>query len=392
MGDKTWMVNKHKIKKIIGILCIFFITFLIYNKTSPGRAWANHFILLANSFLNGKVYVQATAPWLEQVPIDANNFYVPYPPMPAILSMFPVSIFGITFHQEIISQLLGAGTTVLLVFISIRIKKDIKIQIWTYFLSAFGNIIWFLASVGSSWYLGQVSGVFFLTAALYESLNKKRPILVGIMLGAAYLSRIEIALSFPFFLYVFSGKKWFQNYLKVSLAALPFLLFNFAYNFVRFGVIWDKAYQLIPGVSSEPWFQHGLVNPMYIPNHLKIFFLGLPKFIKGFPFVTPTWTGLAIWFTTPAFLYALSAKLKDKIVKFSWISILLISLLIFSHGSTGFTQFGYRFAVDFYPILIFLTVKGVATTGLKWHHWLLLFLSVIVNSWGVILNKFGLIS
>lgn len=386
------MVNKDKIKIIFGLIFLFFLTFFIYHITSPGNTGANHFVLLANAFLKGRVYVNATAPWLEQVPIDANNFYVPYPPMPAILAMLPVSFFGIAFHQETISQLLGAGTTVLLVLISRKIKKDIKIQIWTYFLSAFGNIIWFLSSVGSSWYLGQVAGAFFLTAAIYECLNKKRTILVGLMLGAAYLSRIEIALSFPFFLYIFGEKKWFKNYLKISLAALPFLFFNFAYNYARFGVIWDKAYQLIPGVSSEPWFQHGLVNPVYIPNHLKIFFLGLPKLIKGFPFITPTWAGLAIWFTTPAFIYAMSAKLKEGVVKYSWISILLISLLIFSHGSTGFTQFGYRFAVDFYPILLFLTIKGVAKTGLKWHHWLLLFLSVVVNSWGVILNKLGLIS
>lgn len=386
------MVNKNKVIKIIGTFCLFLLTFFIYNKTSPGHTGANHFVLLGDAFLKGHVYVQKAAPWLEQVPIDANNFYVPYPPMPGILSMLPVFLFGIKFHQEIISQFLGAGITIIMVLISRKIKKDIKIQIWTFLLTAFGNIIWFLSSVGSSWYFGQITGAFFLTAAIYESLNKKRAWLVGIMLGATYLSRVEMVLSFPFFMYIFGKEKWFKNYLTIALTALPFLIFNFSYNFARFGVIWDKAYELIPGVSSEPWFRFGLVNPIYIPSHLKIFLFGLPKILKNFPYINPTWSGLAIWITTPAFIYAMFAKFKENIVKVSWASILLISALIFSHGSTGFTQFGYRFAVDFYPILLFLTIKSVAKTGLKWHHFILLFLSILVNTWGIVWNKLGLIS
>lgn len=386
------MVNKNKIKRTVGVLFLFCLALFIYILTSAGHTEANHFILLADAFLKGNVFVHLNAPWLEQVPIDVNNFYVPYPPMPGIIAMLPVLIYGTKFPQEIVSQILGAGIAVLMFLITRKITVNIKIQIWAYLLTAFGNIIWFLSSVGSSWYLGQVTGVFFLTAAIYESLNKKRAILVGAMLGAAYLSRIELALSFPFFLYIFYNKGSFKNYLKIIVAALPFLLFNFLYNYLRFGVIWDKAYQLIPGVSTEPWFQNGLINPINIGAHLKIILFNLPKISKTYPYIQPTWYGLAIWITTPAFVYALFSKFKEKAVKYSWFSILLISLLIFSHGSTGFTQFGYRFAVDFYPFLLFLTIKSVINTGLKWHHWLLLCLSLLTNLWGVVWNKLGLIN
>lgn len=310
--------------------------------------------------------------------------------MPAILSMPFRAILGDRFEQQYLAHLLGAGIVALTMLTAWSLKKDKLLTIWIGLLTGLGNIIWYMSATGSVWYLGQLSAAFFLTAGIYESLNKKRPLILGVMLGAAFLSRIEVSLSLPFFLYTLSGKNWFKKYLIMFIGVLPFVLTNFLYNFIRFGVFWDKGYMLIPGVLNEVWYKYGIINLVNIPSHLKIIFLALPKFISKPPFIEPSWAGLAIWITTPAFIYIFCSKFKEKIVKFSWLVIVLISLLIFSHGTTGFTQFGYRFAVDFYPFLLLLTIKGVAKTGLKWHHWLLLTLSIIVNLWGVLwINKFG---
>jgi hypothetical protein len=384
-----------KIKLLV--LGFSILVFIIYLFTSAGKTPYDYFTRLSDAFLQGKYYLSYALPWLnELIPAGIEKYFVVYPPMPAILAMPFRFAFGEKFEQQFLAHLLGVGITIIAMAISWKVKKGgsllerKKLLIWTGILVGFGNIIWYLSATGSAWYLGQISAAFFLTAAIYESLNKKRAILVGIMLGAAYLSRVEIVLTFPFFLYIFSGKKYLNNYLKIALGILPFLFTNFTYNFIRFGVIWDKAYMLIPGVLEETWYQKGLVNPIYIPNHLKIIFLALPKFIKEVPYIIPSWAGLAIWITTPAFVYAFLANIKDRIVQYSWISIILISFLIFSHGTTGFAQFGYRFAVDFYPFLIFLTIKSVSETKLKWHHWLLLFISVFVNTWGVVfINIFG---
>ncbi|MGA2910413.1 MAG: hypothetical protein ABSE04_01245 [Candidatus Microgenomates bacterium] len=379
-------------KKFLGLAFIF--SFIVYLLTSAGRTPYDYFTRLSDSFLQGKLYLTQNPPWLnELIPAGPNKFYVVYPPMPAILAMPFRLIFGQLFEQQYLAQLLGAGIVILTMCISFSIKKDKKLAIWAGFLAGFGTIIWFLAATGSAWYLSQVSAAFFMSAAILESLNKKRPILIGVLLGAAYLSRIEIILSLPFFLYILWDKNWLKNYLKMAMGLAPFIFTDFLYNFLRFGVVWDKSYILIPGVLNESWYQNGLFSPLNIPNHLKIIFLALPKFIPQFPYIEPSWAGLAIWITTPAFIYALIANIKEKIIRFSWLSILLISLLIFSHGTTGFSQFGYRFAVDFYPILIFLTIKGAAKTGLKWHHYLLLTLSILVNLWGVTwINKFGWVS
>lgn len=311
--------------------------------------------------------------------------------MPAIIAIPFVILFKNLFEQQFLAHLLGAGIVAVSMLIAWHIKKDTKLLIWTGLLTSFGNIMWYMSSSGSSWYLGQLTSAFFLTLAIYESLKNKRPYVIGIFLGAAYLSRLQVILSLPLFMYfVFDRKKWFSKFFMLASGILPFILFDFWYNFVRFGTILDKGYSLIPGVLTEPWFNKGLFNTSYIPRNLEVMFLSLPRFIKEFPYITPSWGGLSILITTPAFIYSLWANIKERVVQFSWLSIALISVVILGHGSSGFAQFGYRFAVDFYPILIFLVIKGVAATGLKWHHWLLLAISILVNLWGVIwINKFG---
>lgn len=310
--------------------------------------------------------------------------------MPAVIALPFRFIFKAKFYQEYLSFLIGAVIAVTTFRLAREISKKTEIAVWATFLTSLGSIVWFLSATGSSWYLGQLTAMFFVMLALAEVFSKKRPLVVGTFLGGAILSRVNLVVIYPFFLLIFLDKSWKRNFLLMALGSIPFVGFNFYYNFLRFGTIFDKAYYLIPGVLDEPWYQKGILNLSYIPRHLKVIFWELPKWQKTFPYLKPSWAGLAIWITTPAFIYALWAPIREKLVKSSWITILMVCLIIFSHGTTGFAQFGYRFAVDFYPFLILLTIKGVSTTGLKWHHWLLLIIGIGVNLWGVIfINKFG---
>jgi len=368
---------------------------IIYWATSPGNTPYNYFVKLSEAFLKGQYWLTDNPPWLNELISGPNGkYFIPYPPMPAILALPFVFIFGGEFPQQILGHLLGVGIVLFTVKSALLVKKNYKIAVYIGLLTGLGTIVWYLASNGSVWYLGQISAAFFLTVAINETLDKKRPFVVGLLIGAAYLSRVNTFVCLPFFFFLMiKDKRFFKKSILLALGLLPFLGFNFLYNFLRFDVIWDKGYSLIPGVLSEPWYQKGLVSLSYIPRHLKILFLSLPKFINKFPFVYPSWGGLAIWITTPAFIYALWAPWKEKLTKLSWLAIALISIIIFSHGTTGFTQFGYRFAVDFYPFLLLLTIKGIAKTGLKWHHWVLLTLSILVNFWGVLfINKLGFVS
>jgi hypothetical protein len=197
-------------------------------------------------------------------------------------------------------------------------------------------------------------------------------------------------------LYLLKDRGWFKNYALFAFGTLPFIIFDFVYNYLRFGVIWDKAYFILPTVLNElnqPWFSKGVANIAYIPANFQAAFWAFPKILTAAPYIEPSWYSLAIWITTPVFVFALFAPFRENLVKFLWLAVASIFFIVASHGGTGWAQFGYRFAVDFYPFLFLLVIKAVAKTGLKPIHWVLLVLSIIVNLWGVIwINIFGWVS
>jgi len=373
MGNRTWLV-----------ISVFIVSLAIFSLTSAGRNPHNHFVLLADSIIHGKIYIEGDMPWLEKIPIDNDKFFVANPPMPAIISIIPVLFFGKDFPQEYISIFIGALTVPLVYLIALLISGNKKIGVWSSILFGFGSINWYLITVGSTWYIAQVIAQFFILMAVYANIKKKHPILIGLLLGFAYFSRIPTILLLPFFVINLS-KPTIKNVFYLAVGVLPSVLANFLYNYARFGVIWDIGYTMIPGVATEPWYQYGLVSLKYIKDHLKIILLTIPTISSDFPFIKPSLFGYAIWFTTPAFIFSVKNKFVNKDVWSTWLSIFLVSLLIFSHGSTGFSQFGYRFAADFYPLLFLLTIRGVNNVkGPHWYHWLFLLLGVIVNLWGVL--------
>jgi hypothetical protein len=177
--------------------------------------------------------------------------------------------------------------------------------------------------------------------------------------------------------------------IHLGLGLSIFVFLNFLYNYLRFGTPLDVSYYLIPGVLEEIWYREGIFDISYIPRHLKAMFWEFPLFLSVPPYVMPSWSGLAIWITTPAFIYALFAGIRNKLALGCWLSILPIALVLFMHGTWGFSQFGYRFAVDFYPFLYLLTVKGMGDR-IRWHHRILIAIGILVNLCGVLwVNKFG---
>lgn len=380
MNLKNWLV-----------ISIFISSLLIFGITSGGNTAFNHFTLLADALIHGKLYVEGDMPWLEQIPINQDKFfgndtrfYVANPPMPALVSVLPVFLFGKDLPQQYISFIVGAIAVVLTALISLKVKNNYMLAIWSSILIGFGSLNWYLITVGSTWYMAQVVAQMFLLAAIYSQMKNKSPLLTGLFLGFAYFSRIPMILTFFFFL-VNLPKFNIKNIALLCLGIAPSIVANALYNYARFGVIWDIGYTLIGGISSDPWFHRGIIHPSYIFDHIKIIFGSIPTLSSEYPYLKPSEFGYAIWFTTPAFIFAFFNNIKNKDVWSTWVSILFVSLLIFSHGTTGFTQFGYRFAADFYPILIYLTIKGVSNKGGPlWYHWALMFAGVIVNFWGVL--------
>jgi hypothetical protein len=254
-------------------------------------------------------------------------------------------------------------------------------------LVAFGTNFFWLASDGGFWSFAHTSAVFFCAAALAEAAGRKRPWLVGLLVGLAGLSRLPTFLIAPLFLYmVLDGdlrirRETIERVARfgttLGLTAIGYLVYNLA----RYGTLTDQGYYH-PQYIGEPWFDRGRFDITYVPRHLRAIFYELPARIDHFPFLAPRYVGVALIITTPALLYAFRARLTGRNVA-AIASIALVSCVLLTHGAVGFSQFGYRFAMDLLPALLLLMASGMRERVTK-PALVIVGLGVLVNLWGTL--------
>lgn len=376
---------------------LFSMTLLVYliSHRGEGAQW-NHFIYLADAFLHGRLDIPniltELAPW-------NDHYFVVYPPMPAIILMPFVAIFGINFYQPILSILLGAINVSLSYIVLVKLFKNDRLALWISILYAFGTIQWYHAEVGSSWYIAHIVALFFLWLSLWEIATKQRLFLIGLLIGMAYLARLPTILALTFvplflrekFLAGSISKVKIKNLFIFILGLSLALIFNSLYNFLRFGRFDDFAYSLYLQSQSlnikQSVFPHGFFSLYYIPERIKDIFFSFPIFMDRPPFVIPYLYAMAIYIVTPAFFLILFASFKKRLVYSASITVLAILIPILMKGGNGFTQFGFRYSMDFLPFLLFLTASGLQNQ-FRWWAKLLIILSILINLWGVVMISF----
>jgi len=393
------------------LICMFLfaVAFVVYYYTGEGHPnWYNYYVRLSDAFLHGRLYVLDHPSWLnELVPNPSGpGYYVVYPPLPAFLMTPLVAIWGLNLNQTLVSVFFGSLTVVIAYFVAKDVtkkpdatqNKSQSVYVWFAVLFGFGTIFWWLSSNGSVWLIAQVISAFFLLLAIHEAFNKARPLVMGLLVGASFWCRLPTILGVFFFAGLIVSRQQSQNWtgklrgslkplLLLAFGAGLFVAFDMAYNYARFKAFFDVAYWMIPGVLNEPWFSHGLFSLQYIPENLGPFLTGLPTFNLTAPFMHAPIQGIAIWFTTPVFIFAFRSKIRDAATWSAWAAIFAIAFVIFTKGLSGW-GFGYRYAMDFYPFLFILTTRGMGT-NLRWYHKMLIILGVIVNLWGTIaFNRF----
>lgn len=391
-------------KTLLICIVLFAVAFSVYWVTGEGHPnWYDYYVRLSDAFLHGHLYVTDHPSWLnELVPNPSGpGWYVVYPPLPAVIITPLVAIWGLSLNQTAVSVVAGALTVVVAYFVAkslLRKPTDHpqprqRTYIWLAVLFGFSTIFWWLASNGSVWLIAQVFSALFMLLAIYEAFNKARPLVMGLLVGASFWCRLPTILGIFFFAGLIISRQSNANWIgKLRSALKPLLLLalgagvfvglDMAYNYARFQSFFDVAYWMIPGILDEPWFSHGLFSLQYIWDNLPPFLWWLPTFTWTPPYMNAPVQGIAIWFTTPAFIFALRSKLKDAVTLSAWAAIFAIAFVIFTKGLSGW-GFGYRYAVDFYPFLFLLTVRGIGI-NLRWYHKLLIILGVVVNLWGTL--------
>jgi len=133
---------------VIAFFLIFAISFAVYYLTNEGGPTAyNNFVHLADAFLHGRLYLLKDITWIELAAYKGKYYIIP-PPMPAILILPFVAIFGLSFNQTLASIVLGS-LNVSLAFLTVRsLTKSLSVQFWTTLMFGFGTIHWWVATAG----------------------------------------------------------------------------------------------------------------------------------------------------------------------------------------------------------------------------------------------------
>ena len=452
-GQSIFESNRRGVLLTFGF---FWVAFLGYYFTHADQTYFRDFVHLANAFLHGRLDV-ANA---EELPnlnwaLYKGKYYVVEPLMPAVILMPGVAIYGVALNQTLASVFIGGLNASAVHRLMRGLTEKVSVQVWLTLLFVFGTPFWWVATDGSTSQFSHVVAVLFLFLAIYQTLVAKAPFTAGLLLGAAHLSRLTTILTLPFFIIMFADL-WLpvsneRSLLKrINLRPLRKLGAGVAI-FVGLGMVYNYIAYETPLPSGMNYYaadpggrvSRGLFDIKYITNHLPILFKAMPVFRSEPPYVLETWLGAAFWVTTPAFLYAFFAGVKNKVVIRAWMALLAVTIAVivlsnsspggfklpfnldlpynlelypfallvlsglfiglrdrlvlacwlaiipvalvhFTFGLTeGWPQFGYRFALDYSPFLFLLTVKAFGDR-IMWHHKLFILAAIAVNLWGVV--------
>ncbi len=321
-------------------------------------------------------------------------WYVSFPPVPSLL-MLPSAIVAGRAGNDVIPTLLVAAMILPLALLLLRRLADAKLSqrtlhedLWLVATLAFGSVLFFSAVQGSVWFTAQIVGVALALVYAWASIEAKRPIVAGLALGAAALTRTPMAFMVPLFAFeawrVAAGDR---RVLLRTLArfAAPIAVLAIAgmiYNAVRFGSPTEFGHTYLDVIQQRLIERHGLASYHYLARNLAAAFTLLPELADRSPYIQVGGHGLAIWFTTPVLLFLLWPRDRPPIHRALWITIVCVALPSLFYMNSGWVQFGYRFSLDYIVFLIMLLAVGGRPLGRVAH--VLIAIGIAINLFGAV--------
>jgi hypothetical protein len=261
----------------------------------------------------------------------------------------------------------------------------------------FGTLAWSCGIRGEVWYTAETVGVTLTLLYLHAALGARHPLLAGLAVACAAITRAPLAFSAVFFLFealspdgpVEWGRlrdparwraalpKLVPYALAIGAVAVPMAWMNHA----RFGSFGEFGHShLYANRVNEQVRRYGLFHYAFLERNLHDAFTRLPE-IQLRPFrIGFNGEGMSLFVTTPLFLYLLAPKQKPRLHRALWLTVALVAIPGFFYQNSGYYQFGFRFSLDYTPYLILLlALGGRPFTGL---FWLAAFAGFAVNAWG----------
>jgi hypothetical protein len=358
---------------VAGLIACLAIALVAHGRMTP----YNNYVLLAQAFLHGHAWIDWPGAYIDALAYNGQH-YIIEGPAPAVLLLPFVAIFG-TFNQTWLAIALGGITIGAAFELGERwgIARATTIWICAFFLAG-TDLLW-AAMLGDVWFVAHVSAACFTMLALVELAGARRAWLIALWAALALFSRFTLVLAIP----LYAALLW-PDRARLRLfaqALVPVALVWIGYNLARWGTWYDIGYTAWyhqdPAGSpvGSPFQLH------YLPYQLWSFFVQLPDRVAGFPYLSPSMSGVALTWTSPALVLALFARSPKRWAIALWAAALLCAGPNFIYYVNGFAQFGMRHALDFEPFLIALMLLAAKDRLALWARALILY-SCAVGLWG----------
>jgi hypothetical protein len=331
---------------------------------SQASSWGpDHMMILASDLFVGRSDLSSLTTINDIVTVDGRNYQamsllptVPY------LVFVPFQVLW-PFSRWIVSATIGIVAGWLALPLARRYGPGGSADYWLAGLGAFGTLLFTLTIEGDFYYLAHLEAVLLTFLALIEWHDRRRPPVVGLLIGLAALARPTlIVVAVPFGLALLAEAK---DRVKVAVAfSLPLLgalAVTGWWNYVRFGSPLETGYDIawITGPLAALRDQ-GLFSIVHVPTNLALFIGGGYTVRDAFPWLVPSGDGQSILLTTPALLIAVGASLRERVNLVMWSAAILAAIPVFLYyGGGGADTYGYRYAMDFVPFLLVLVAVAL---------------------------------
>ena len=387
----------------IGVAVAAFLVYWLSNRMyDAGRG---DLFYLADSFLHGH-------PWIDVIlgPNDIIHYgghaYVPFAPLPAILFMPLVALIGpVTADQW--ETGIDAGLAAFVVLASWWVAGRIGVtrlrdRLALVILLGFSTQVWWVTTRGGVWHTGHLVAMILTLFLLAELFGQRRPVLMGLLVGLAFLTRAPVAFAAPAVaLWLLDDRdllpasagdlgRWIEGlpwreWVLLALGVAPSVLFFLWYNDIRFGDPLQSGYAL---ATLPPWLEaireQGLFSLSHVGMNLDYLLWKVPATIDAFPYFRPDGLGMSVFITSPALLLAVRAPWRDRRTWWLVVAAVLVLIPTLLYYGGGWLQYGFRYFLDSIPFVWALVALGIVHRGpVRWWGWLLIGWGVLVGLGGV---------
>jgi hypothetical protein len=290
----------------------------------------NHFVLQASAFLTGHAAI--ASPVVGSCGFDLQDVYplreltgdpsttgalLPFPPLPAIVLMPFVAIWGLMTDIRAVSVVMGAIDVGLAWWALGRLEVSRTIRLATTVFFAFGTVFWYAAQLGTTWFFAHVVAIAFILGAVGVALGSdpgaddelaegpspssvvgdlaatlrsgirlidRRQLLAGVLFGIACTARLTVVFGAPFFMLV-GGTSWARRSISAGIGAAIPLALLLGYNVATTGHLFHPGYEYQYRLEANGYQALGynpdwdIEDARYLPQNLGIFLLSTPAIL-----------------------------------------------------------------------------------------------------------------